>query len=71
MRENLFLLKLKENIVRDISMAESNFLKDKAAIRKKYSMNQKSGLTGMIRGYSKSKLIKELKQLDSRFENKY
>jgi len=63
-RESI-LLKLKENILTDIRRAESNFLKDKAAIRKKYSTNQKSGLTGMIRGHSKSKLINELKQLDS------
>jgi len=62
-RESI-LLKLKENILRDIRKAESNFLKDKAAIRKKYSTNQKSGLTGMIRGYSKSKLINELKRLE-------
>lgn len=63
-RESI-LFKLKENILKDIRRAESNFLKDKAAIRKKYSTNQKSGLTGMIRGHSKSKLINELKQLDS------
>jgi type III secretory pathway component EscV len=63
-RESI-LLKLKENILRDIRSAESNFLKDKAAIRKKYSMNQRSGLTGMIRGDPKNKLIKELKQLDN------
>ncbi len=63
-RESI-LLKLKQNILKDIRMAESNFLKDKAAIRKKYTTNQKSGLTGMIRGHSKSKLITELKQLDS------
>ena len=63
-RESI-LKKLKENILRDIRSAESNFLKDKAAVRKKYSMNQRSGLTGMIRGYPKSKLIKELKQLDN------
>ena len=31
-------------------------------------MNQKTGITGMIRGSSKSKLIKELKQLDSRYK---
>jgi hypothetical protein len=63
-RESI-LLKLKENILRDIRMAESNFLKDKAAVRKKYSMNQKSGFTDIIRGRSKNKLIRELKQLDS------
>ncbi len=39
-RESI-LLKLKENILTDIRRAESNFLKDKAAIRKKYSTNQK------------------------------
>jgi hypothetical protein len=63
-RESI-LLKLKENILKDIRRAESNFLKDKAAIRKKYSTNQKSGLTSIIRGSSKNKLITELKQLDS------
>jgi hypothetical protein len=63
-RESI-LFKLKENILRDIRRAESNFLRDKAAIRQKYSTNQKSGLTGMIRGSSKSKLINELKKLDS------
>lgn len=63
-RESI-LVKLKENILRDIRTAESNFLKDKATIRKKYSMKQKSGLSGMIRGNSKNKLITELKQLDS------
>ena len=63
-RESI-LFKLKENILRDIRRAESNFLKDKAAVRKKYSTNQKSGLTGMIRGHSKNKLINELKKLDS------
>ncbi len=60
------LIKLRENVVNDIRIAESNFLKEKAAIRDKYSINQKSGITGLIRGSSKSKLIKELKQLDSR-----
>jgi hypothetical protein len=63
-RESI-LLKLKQNILKDIRMAESNFLKEKAAIRKKYSTKQKSGLTSMIRGHSKNKLITELKQLDS------
>jgi hypothetical protein len=63
-RESI-LLKLKQNILKDIRMAESNFLKDKAAIRKKYSTKQKSGFTGMIRGHSKNNLITELKQLDS------
>ena len=66
-RESI-LIKLKENIVKDIRVAESNFLKEKAAIRKKYSMKQKAGITGMIRGSSKSKLIKELKQLDSKYK---
>ena len=31
-------------------------------------MNQKTGITGMIRGSSKSKLIKELKQLDFKYK---
>ena len=66
-RESI-LIKLKENIVKDIRVAESNFLKEKATIRKKYSMKQKAGITGMIRGSSKSKLIKELKQLDSKYK---
>ena len=66
-RESI-LIKLKENVVKDIRVAESNFLKEKAAIRKKYSMKQKAGITGMIRGSSKSKLIKELKQLDSKYK---
>ncbi len=64
----LILIKLKENIVKDIRMVESNFLKEKAVIRKKFSMKQKTGITGMIRGPSKSELIKELKQLDSRYK---
>jgi hypothetical protein len=59
------LIKLKENIVKDIRSAESKFLKDKAAIRQKYSMDQKMGITSRIRGSSKNKLIKELKQLDN------
>ena len=66
-RESI-LIKLKENIVKDIRVVESNFLKEKATIRKKYSMKQKAGITGMIRGSSKSKLIKELKQLDSKYK---
>ncbi|MFY9638337.1 MAG: hypothetical protein WAK14_06010 [Methanobacterium sp.] len=64
-RESI-LIKLRENVVKDIRLAESNFLKEKAAIRNKYSVNQKSGITGLIRGSSKIKLIKELKQLDSK-----
>jgi hypothetical protein len=66
-RESI-LIKLKENIVKDIRVAESNFLKEKADIRKMYSMNRKTGIIGMLKGSSKSKLIKELKQLDSRYE---
>jgi type III secretory pathway component EscV len=64
-RESI-LIKLRENVVKDIRVAESNFLNEKTAIRNKYSRNQKSGITGLIRGSSKSRLIKELKQLDSR-----
>jgi type III secretory pathway component EscV len=60
------LIKLKESIVKDIRSAESNFLREKAYLRNKYSMNQKTGITGMIRGSPKSKLIKELKRLESR-----
>jgi type III secretory pathway component EscV len=63
------LLKLKESIVKDIRSAESNFLRDKSSLRNKYSMNQKTGITGMIRGSPKSKLIKELKRLESRSNN--
>ena len=66
-RESI-LIKLKENIVRDIRVVESNFLKEKADIRKMYSMNRKTGIIGMLKGSSKSKLIKELKQLDSRYK---
>jgi len=60
------LLKLKESIIKDIRFAESNFLKDKTNIRNKYSMNQKKGITGMLRGSQKTKLIKELKILEHR-----
>jgi hypothetical protein len=60
------LIKLKESIVKDIRLAESNFLKDKASLRNKYSMDQKTGITGRLRGSPKSKLIKELKRLESR-----
>jgi hypothetical protein len=60
------LLKLKESVVKDIRSAESNFLKDKANLRDKYSMNQKTGITGKIRGSPKTKLIKELKRLETR-----
>jgi hypothetical protein len=63
------LIKLKESIVKDIRSAESNFLKDKAALRNKYSMDQKTGITGRIRGSPKSKLIKELRHLESRSNN--
>jgi len=60
------LFKLKESIVKDIRSAESNFLKDKGNLRDKYSMDQKTGITGMIRGSPKTKLIKELKILETR-----
>jgi hypothetical protein len=64
-RESI-LLNLKENLVKDIRLAESNYLKEKAALRDKYSTKRNSGITGMIRGSSKSKLIKELKKLESK-----
>lgn len=67
-REDI-LLKLKENIRHDIRKTESNFLKEKSAIRDKYSMKQTNGITGMIRGSPKKKLIKELKNLESRSKN--
>jgi hypothetical protein len=44
---------------------ESNFLKEKAKLRTKYSMKQNSGLTSFITGSPKKKLIKELKNLES------
>jgi len=49
-------------------VAESNFLKEKAVIRKKVFYEPKNRNNRMIRGSSKSKLIKELKQLDSRYK---
>ncbi len=60
------LIKLKEGIVRDILTSESDYIKRKAFLRKKYDMNQKNGITHVIRGSSKSKLIKELKKLESK-----
>jgi tRNA U34 5-carboxymethylaminomethyl modifying GTPase MnmE/TrmE len=60
------LIKLKEGIVRDIRTSESDYIKRKAFLRKKYDMNQKNGITNVIRGSSKSKLIKELKKLESK-----
>lgn len=63
------LLKLKENVKRDIRTIESNFLKEKSALRDKYSMKQTTGITGMIRGSPKKKLIKELKRLE--FKSKH
>lgn len=60
------LIKLKEGIVRDIRTAESDYIKRKAFLRKKYNMNQKKGITNMILGSSKNKLIKELKKLESK-----
>ena len=59
------LLKLKESVRKDIRTEESNYIKNKAALREKYSMNQKSGITGMIMGSPKKRLIKELKSLES------
>ena len=47
------LLKLKESIVKDIRSAESNFLRDKSSLRNKYSMNQKTGITGMTKRITK------------------
>lgn len=58
------LLKLKENVIKDIRTRESNFLKEKSALRNKYSMKQTNGITGMIMGSPKNKLIKELKRLE-------
>ena len=46
--------------------AESDYIKRKAFLREKYDMNQKNGITNIIRGSSKSKLIKELKKLESK-----
>ena len=60
------LIKLKEGIVRDIRTSESDYIKRKALLRKKYDMNQKNSITHVIRGSSKSKLIKELKKLESK-----
>jgi hypothetical protein len=60
------LIKLKEAIVRDIRTSESDYIKRKAFLRKKYDMNQKNGITHVIMGSSKSKLIKELKKLESK-----
>lgn len=62
------LLKLKDKLKKDIRAAESNYLRDKSDLRRKYSMDQKRGISGMIRGSPKSKLIKELKRLESRSE---
>lgn len=62
------LFKLKDSLKRDIRMAESNYLRDKSALRKKYSMDKNTGLTSVIRGSSKNKLIKELKRLESKSE---
>lgn len=63
-RESI-LLKLREDVRRDIRSMESNFLKEKAKLRTKYSMKQNNGLTGIIMGSPKKKLIKELKNLES------
>ena len=63
-RENI-LLKLREEVRRDIRSMESNFLKEKSMLRTKYSMKQNSGLSAIIMGSPKKKLIKELKRLES------
>ena len=60
------LLKLKENIVKDIRTAESAYIKEKAAIRDKYSMDQNTGITKIIKGSPKNKRIKELKRLEAK-----
>ena len=64
-RENI-LMKLREEVRRDIRSLESNFLKEKARLRTKYSMKQNNGLTSIIMGSPKKKLIKELKSLESK-----
>ncbi|ADZ08693.1 hypothetical protein Metbo_0441 [Methanobacterium lacus] len=64
-RENI-LMKLREEVRRDIRSLESNFLKEKARLRTKYSMKQNSGLASIIMGSPKKKLIKELKSLESK-----
>jgi hypothetical protein len=58
------LLKLKKNIVRDLRTAESDYIKAKAFIRDKYSMDQNTGITKILKGSPKSKRIKELKRLE-------
>ncbi|UTB33557.1 MAG: hypothetical protein NKF70_04790 [Methanobacterium sp. ERen5] len=60
------LMKLREEFRSDIRSMESNFLKEKAKLRTKYSMKQNSGLTSIIMGSPKKKLIKELKSLESK-----
>lgn len=62
------LLKLKDRLKKDIRTAESNYLRDKSDLRRKYSMDQKTGISGMIMGSPKRKLIKELKRLESQSE---
>jgi hypothetical protein len=63
-KENI-LLKLREDVRSDIRSMESNFLKEKARLRNKYSMKQNNGLSSIILGSPKKKLIKELKNLES------
>lgn len=63
------LLKLREEVRRDIRSMESNYLKEKALLRSKYSMKQNNGLSGFIMGSPKKKLIKELKSLESKSNN--
>lgn len=63
------LLRLKEEVRRDIRSMESNFLKEKAMLRTKYSMKKNNGISGMIMGSPKKKLIKELKSLESKSQS--
>jgi len=63
------LQKLREDVRRDIRSIESNFLKEKAMLRTKYSMKQNNGLSGIIMGSPKKKLIKELKSLEKKSKN--
>lgn len=62
------LIKLKDRLKKDIRIAESSYLRDKSELRRKYSMDQKTGISGMIRGSPKSRLIKELKRLEYQSE---
>lgn len=63
------LLKLREDVRRDIRSMESTFLREKAELRTKYSMKKNTGLSSILTGSPKKKLIKELKNLESRSKN--